>query len=135
MTESHLRRLNVIMRALEEGLREIESTLVSEPSDPILSVDENDVAPERYGAIRDSIARIRGEIIAVKERYGLHPEVISARRRFTAKLTLLSIDLTEGTSRHLRAYGEVPEAERDPLDEQIIRMRSMVDELNRIIAS
>jgi hypothetical protein len=133
MTESHLRRLTVIMRGLEEGLDQLESALVAEPRDPILRLFENDITPESHPSIRDLIARLRNQLVAVKQTYGLAPEVVSARRLFTTKLTLLSIDLTEATSRYLRAYGEVPKVERAPLDEQITMMRAMVEELNKVI--
>lgn len=133
MTESHLRRLSVTMRGLEEGLDEIESALAPEPRNPVLTVTENDIPLESHPAIRHLIARLKDRIAVFKESYGLASEVVSVRRRFSTKLTFLSIDLTEATSRHLRAYGEVPKEERARLDDQISGMRAMVEELNQVI--
>jgi hypothetical protein len=121
------------MMALEAGLAEIESALVSESAGPILTAVENDIRPEIHPEIRNLIARLKQEILAVKQTYSLAAAVISVRRRLNAKLSLLSIDLTEATSRHMRAYGEIPEAERAGLDQQIVKMRRMVDELNALI--
>jgi hypothetical protein len=134
MTESHLRRLAVIMIALEAGIGEIESALVSEPSDPILAAVENDIRPESHPQIRALIAQLREEIRAVKQAYSLASALVSARRRFSTKLSLLSIDLTEATSPHMLAYGQILEAERGLLDEQMVKMRAMVDELNALIS-
>jgi hypothetical protein len=121
------------MRALEEALLDIEGAL-AEPPVLAMTIYEDDVPRSVRVGIRDRIAQLRDEIRAVKERYALEPQIISNRRRISAKLTLLSIDLTEATSRYMRAYGEVTPDEQGPLDSQIIKLIDIVDELNTIVS-
>ncbi|MGO9605073.1 MAG: hypothetical protein ACLQAT_17080 [Candidatus Binataceae bacterium] len=70
----------------------------------------------------------------MKERYGLEPQVISNRRRFTVKLTTVAIDLIEATSKYMRGFGEVPKLEQKPLDDRITKMIAVVEELNTILS-
>jgi uncharacterized protein involved in exopolysaccharide biosynthesis len=132
MTESHLRRLAVTMRALEDALLEIEAAF-DEPPETAMTTYENDVPHTALPAVRERIEQLREEIGGVKGRYGLDPQIISNRRRITAKLTLLSIDLTEATSSYMRAYGEVPREEQGELDDRILKLIAIVDDLNAII--
>jgi hypothetical protein len=132
MTESHLRRLSVTMRALEDALIDIETAL-DEPPDLTMTVYEDDVPRSVRPAMRERICRIRREIPVVKDRYGLDAQVISNRRRLATKLSLLSIDLMEATSKYMRAYGQIPHDEQGPLDNQIIKLIDIVDELNAIV--
>ncbi|MGH7780767.1 MAG: hypothetical protein ACREQR_13160 [Candidatus Binataceae bacterium] len=132
MTESHLRRLSVTMRLLEDALQEVTTSLV-DPTELIMTTFEQDVPPTAWPEILSDARRLREEIRVVRGFYHLEPQVISNRRRFNAKLSLLSIDLTEATSKYLRAYGEVPEPERRGLDDQIEKMIAMVENLSNLV--
>jgi hypothetical protein len=134
LTESHLRRLSVTMRRLEDALLEIEAALKS-PTNLIMSVYEDDVPHSAQPVIRENIRRIREEIRIVKARYGLGLQVTSNRQRMSTKLSLLSVDLTETTSRYMRGFGEVPEDEQRPLDDQIGKVISLVDNLNKLVST
>ncbi len=120
------------MRALEDALLDIETALHAQP-DLAMTFYRDDIPHSARPAIRERIAKLREAIAAIKHRYGLDPQVISNRRRITTKLTLLSIDLTEATSRYMRAYGEVPREEQDELDTQITNLIAVVDDLNSIV--
>jgi hypothetical protein len=50
----------------------------------------------------------------------------SNRRRISAKLSLLSLDLTGVISRNTRAYGELPADEQGRLDDQIMKIIDLV---------
>lgn len=132
MTESHLRRLSVTMRAVEEALLAVEAALACAP-DVVMNDYEDDIPPPMRPAIRELIQQLRREIQTVKDHYGLDPQAISNRRRVSTKLSLLSIDLTEATSRYMRGFGEVPKHEQRALDDQIDKMISLVDGLNKLI--
>jgi hypothetical protein len=132
MTESHLRRLSITMRALEDALLDMEAAL-AEPPVLAMTIYEDDVPHSVRAAIRERIGRLRDEIAVVKERYSLDPQIISNRHRILAKLSLLSIGLTEATSRYMRAYGEVPREEQSPLDDQVMKVIDIVDELMAIV--
>jgi hypothetical protein len=132
MTESHLRRLSVTMRGLEDALLDIEAAL-ADPPNLIMTIYEDQVPHAVRAEIRERILQTREEIRVVRDRYGLDSQVVSNRRRISTKLVIQSIDLTEATSRYLRAYGEVPKDERRPLDDQIGKMISLVDGLNKLI--
>jgi hypothetical protein len=132
MTESHLRRLGVTMRALEDALLDIEAAFDA-PPEVTMTIYEDDVPHSALPAIRVRIDQLREEIGALKDRYALDPQIISNRRRISAKLSLLSIDLTEATSRYMRAYGEVPREEQGELDDRILKLIALVDELNGIV--
>jgi hypothetical protein len=54
--------------------------------------------------------------------------------RLSARLTVLAIDLTECRPEYLRAHGEVPNEEREPLDERMSRLEAIVNELNDLFS-
>ena len=132
MTESHLRRLSVTMRGLEEALLEVQRALAPSP-ELAMSVYQDDIPDSARPAIGELIGQLREEIRVVKARYGLGSEVISNRRRISAKLTIISIDLTEATSRYMQAYGAIPKEEQGGLDPQISKIISLVDEVNKLV--
>jgi hypothetical protein len=88
------------MRALEDGLDEIEVTL-TEHRQRAMTVFEDDIPASARPAMLETIRRLSSEIGKVKRRYGLEPQVVSNRKRFTAKLSALSIDLIEATSKYM----------------------------------
>jgi hypothetical protein len=132
MTESHLRRLSIAMRALEDALFEMEAALAKPPV-VAMTTYEDDVPHSVRAAIRERIGRLRDEIGVIKARYSLGPQIISNRRRIIAKLSTLSVGLTETTSRYMSAYGEVPREEQGPLDDQVVKLIDIVNELIAIV--
>jgi hypothetical protein len=134
LTEPHLRRLSVTMRALEDALFDIETAL-AERAERSMTIYEDDVPGSIHVLIREQLARLRREIGAVKEHYRLEPQIVSNRRLISVKLSLLSIDLTEATSRYMRGFGEVPADEQGPLDNRIMKLISILDELNAILTA
>jgi hypothetical protein len=132
MTESHLRRLSVSMRALEDALVEVEAALSAAP-ELLMTTYEDDVPDSARPAIAEHVRRLREKIRAVKDSYGLNSQVISNRSRLSAKLSILSVDLAEATSRPMRAYGEIPQSEQGPLDSRIGAIISIVDSMNKLI--
>jgi hypothetical protein len=132
MTESHLRRLAITIRALEEELREVEGALEPPPA-MTMTVYRDDVPAAAHRPIRERIEQLRGQIGQVKERYALSPQVVSNRRRIGTKLSLLSVNLTEATSRYMRAYGELPKEEQAELDERMTKLIALVNDLNIIV--
>jgi len=132
MTDSHLRRLSITMRALEDALLEIEAAL-SDPPDLLMTRYKDDVPRSARPAIQEHIQRLRKEIRIVKDRYRLDPEIISNSGRISAKLSLLSIDLTEATSRYMRAYGEVPKDEQAELDDRVGGVISLLNDVNKLV--
>ena len=111
---------------------EIEEALSCLPA-ASMSIYQDDIAQAVRPAIREQANKIREEIHAMKEHYGLEPQVVSNRGRIWTKLILLSIDLTEATSPHLRAYGAIPEEEKEPLDERVGNLIALVEEMKKIL--
>jgi hypothetical protein len=120
------------MRALEDALVEVEAALAPAP-DLLMTTYQDDVPASARPAIEEHVGRLREEIRAVKNSYGLGPQVISNRSRLSAKLSILSVDLVEATSRYMRAYGEIPQSEQAPLDDMIGAIIALVDSLNRLV--
>jgi HD superfamily phosphohydrolase len=116
------------MRVLEDGLDELAAALTSRHQ-RAMTVFEDDVSTAVRPAMLERISQLAAEIRKVKERYGLAAQFVSNRNRFVARLSSLSVDLTEATSKYMKAYGEVPEDERKPLDDQIGTMIALVEEL------
>ena len=133
MTESQLRRLTATMRGLEDGLDELAAAL-TQPIERTMTVFEDDVPAQVRSSMLETVGRLLVEIRRVRENYGLTPQIVSNRRRFVAKLSSLSIDLIEATSKYMKAYGEVPEPERGPLDDQIGKMIVLVEQLESLIS-
>ena len=133
MTESQLRRLTATMRGLEEGLDELAAAL-TQPIERTMTVFEDDVPAQVRSSMLETVGRLLVEIRRVRENYGLTPQIVSNRRRFVAKLSSLSIDLIEATSKYMKAYGEVPEQERGPLDDQIGKMIVLVEQLESLVS-
>ncbi len=132
MTDSHLRRLAVTMRVLEDALLEVEAALEPGP-ELLMTAYEDDIPRPAQPAIREQLRYLREEIRAVRDRYSLPGETVSKRRWMAAKLAILSVDLMEATSRHLRAYGEVPQDEQGALDHQIARLVSLVEQIGSLL--
>jgi hypothetical protein len=116
------------MRGLEDGLDEV-VTALTRRDERAMTVIEDDIPVEVRSSMLDTINQVSAEIRRVREGYGLAPQIVSNRRRFLAKLSSLSVDLIEATSKYLEAYGDVPEAERGPLDDQIGTMIALVEKL------
>jgi hypothetical protein len=135
MTEAQLSHLSAVMHRLEEALVDIENGIEPGRREEIMAVYRNDLPSSQKPAICREIEHLRHELRSVKERYTLTAELISDRRRFVARLALLSVELEEATSRYMAGYGTLPEVERNPLDSQINRMIGMVDSLRAIIAA
>jgi hypothetical protein len=120
------------MRGLEDGLDEVVTALMR-CDDRAMTVIEDDIPVEVRPSMLDTINKVSVEIRKVSESYGLAPQIVSNRRRFLAKLSSLSVDLIEATSKYMKAYGEVPEAESGPLDNQIGTMIALVEKLVGLI--
>jgi len=133
MTEAHLRRLSVTLRTLENALLDVEATL-ADPPVLAMTIYEDDVARGLRAPIRGRLRQLHDEILVMKRRYALAPQMVSNRRRISARLSLQSINLTEATSRHMRAYGEMTADEQGLLDDQVMKLIDLVEELNAIVS-
>jgi hypothetical protein len=134
MNWSHVRRISIVMRALEDALVEIEDAVRSTPRcDKAMSIYEDDIPSSLKPSILLKVRQIRNQIREVKEYYGLEEDRVSNRRRLSSRLILLAIDVTEATSKYLRSYGDVPEEEKGPLDERMTRIEKAVAELQKIM--
>jgi hypothetical protein len=60
-----------------------------------MSTYEDDIPTSARHAIQAKLAEIRAEIRDAKDSYDLSTDTISNRRRFSAKLSILAIDVTE----------------------------------------
>jgi hypothetical protein len=136
MNWSHIIRLSIVMRALEDATIEIESALKTRSGDTrLLTTVEDDIAQSEKPLIVAKLCAIRSRIEDLKVHYDLESITISRRRLVSTKLSILAIDLTECLSQYLGSYGEVPEEERVPLDERVSRLEDLVNEMNGLLGS
>jgi hypothetical protein len=135
MNWSHLRRLSIVMRALEDAMLEIETSLDPDAraANRVMTVYEDGISESAKGEVRTRLDAIRAEIRATKDRYDLLAETISNRRRFSTKLFILAIDLTECRPQYLRAYGDVPDEEKAALNDRISKLETLISDLNNLI--
>jgi hypothetical protein len=118
---------------LENALLDVESAL-ADPPVLAMTIYEDDVAHGLRAPIRERIRQVHDEILVMKRRYALAPQMVSNRRRISARLSLQSINLTEATSRHMRAYGEMTADEQGLLDNQVMKLIDLVEQLNAIVS-
>lgn len=136
MNWSHIRRLSIVMRALEDAAIEIEGTLETRDGHKrLMTTFEDDIADSAKPIIIDKLRQIRSAIQDLKSYYGLDTDTVSNRRRISTKLVILAIDLTECLSQYLRSYGEVPKTEQALLDDRISRLEALVNEVNGLLGS
>ena len=132
MNESQERHLSVIMRGLEDVLLDIERTFTG-PPDLIMTVCQDDPPLALDPEVRERIRSIRKEIRVIKERYGLHVQIVSNRHRIWTELAAKSVELTEALAKHMRAYGELSIDDGRALDERIGNMIELVEGLKELI--
>ena len=121
------------MRVLEDGLDEIASSLTSSRR-RTMTIFEDDVPKSVRPAILERIADLSARIESMKRSYGLTVPVFSNRQRLLARLSSLSIDLTEATSKYMVAFGTVHEGDRKPLDDRLSSMIALVEDIAKIVA-
>jgi hypothetical protein len=125
------------MRAVEDAVIEIERALEPTSKAPrrVMTEYQNDLPDSASCAIRATIDEIRAGIEDAKDCYDLYVDTVSNRRRLSTRLLVLAIDLTECRPEYMRGYGEVPDEERESLDERISRLEALINALNELISS
>ncbi len=122
------------MRALEDATIEIEGAFKTRGGRTrLLTTLEDDIADSVKPMVVAKLGQIRSQIRDLKSYYNLESITVSSRRHVSTKLSILAIDLTECLSQYLRSYGEVPEAEQALLDEQVLRLESLVNDVSKLI--
>ncbi len=132
MTYTHLRHLSVTMRGLEDALIMVELALKG-PTESLMTVYKDEVASAAHAEIRDQISQIKQQIKLFRDHYALSPQTISKKHWLSTMLMHQSIDLTEATSGYLRAFGQVPADEQQPLDETIKTIIQLVEDLKELV--
>jgi hypothetical protein len=135
MNYSHTLRLSIVMRAVEDAVIEIERALepASKAAPRVMTDYQNDLPESARFEIRRKLEEIRKEIRDAKTRYDLNAETVSNRRRLSTKLSILAIDVTECRPEYMRGYGEVAVEEREPLDQEMLRLEALLSDLNKLI--
>lgn len=135
MNYSHTLRLSIVIRAVEDAVIEIERALepASKAPERVMTDYQNDLPESARFEMRRKLEEIRKEIRDAKDRYGLNVETVSNRRRLSTKLSILEIDLTECRPEYMRGYGEVPDEERETLDQGMLRLEALLSDLNNLV--
>lgn len=135
MNYSHTLRLSIVIRAVEDAVIEIERALepASKAPERVMTDYQNDLPESARFEMRRKLEEIHKEIQDAKDRYGLNVETVSNRRRFSTKLSILEIDLTECRPEYMRGYGEVPDEERETLDQGMLRLEALLSDLNKLV--
>lgn len=124
------------MRAVEDAVIEIESALepASKAPQRVMTEYQNDLSESAKFAMRKKLEEIRAAIRGAKDRYDLNAETVSNRRRLSTKLSILAIDVTECRAEYMGGYGEVPNDEREPLDQRMLRLEVLLSDLNKLVS-
>lgn len=124
------------MRAVEDAVIEIESALepASKAPQRVMTEYQNDLSESAKFAMRKKLEEIRTAIRGAKDRYDLNAQTVSNRRRLSTKLSILAIDVTECRAEYMRRYGEVPNEEREPLDQRMLRLEALLSDLNKLVS-
>jgi len=125
--------LRIVMRMIEEKMREIEFRL-DHPDERALMFDvNNDLSPNISQALREKIAEVSGLIQTLRDRLVLPREVRPASRELLKGLAQLWVVLQESDSERLRRYGEVSPTLAPVLDVEIVRLAHLMLELEDIV--
>jgi hypothetical protein len=135
MNWSHIRRISIVMRALEDAAIEIERALEPLGGTParLMTTFNDEIADSVKPIVVGKLEQIRSGIQDLKSYYNLDSDTVSNRNRLSTKLAILAIDLTECRAQYLCAYGKVPEEEKGPLDDRISRLEVLVNDISGLI--
>jgi len=135
LTKPHQNVLEIRMWSLERLLKRVKEVLADPPPDEWLT-EYVEPLPE---AIRGRLAALVGEAEnKLRQLIGdldLHPTEVSISRLLLAHLTLGSNNLTEATSRYLRASGPVPAELAAYLDPRLEKLDRLLAEARGLIES
>jgi hypothetical protein len=135
LTKPHQNVLDIRLRSLERLLKRVKDVLADPPSDE-WHTKYVEPLPD---AIRDRLAALVGEAESeprhLIDDLDLHPAEVSISRLLLAHLTLGSNNLTEATSRYLRASGPVPTEVAAYLDPRLEKLDLLLAEARGLIES
>jgi len=136
LNEFQGRRLYATFRYIDKLLCEIEEILTTPSSRAAFPRYSPDVAPAKGRQIEDHIARIRTQLVQILTEQGITKQEpsISALHAIHVALGSIDIALEELKPRHMRGYGEVPEAAANELNGIVGALRGLVAQLDRSIA-
>jgi len=135
LNEFQARHLYVTFRYIDKLLCEIEDVLNTPSSRAAFPKYSPDVAPAESRQMEEQIARIRSQLVRILKEQGITRQVpsISGSHAIHAALGSIDIALEELKPRHMRGYGELPEAAANELNEIVDGLRGLVAQLERSI--
>ncbi len=134
LNEPQVRRLSVILTALEQALRELRSSALHPADSSLLTDYEDPVDPALAEPLLRQISQVETMVGRMARDLDLPKSRTSILRRHLASLQLLSIDLdTTRPSAGLKGYGQVAPATARYLEEVIPKLEALVDEIVRLL--
>jgi len=130
LSDTHRRVLSVLVRLVENQLREAEQLLaLAAPglaaSQPVV----DDLSAEERVRLHAVIADLRAEITAFHARYGLGSQPMSLRHLLATKASVLWEQLEDSRSGKLRGYGPLDPSTAQDLDATLTRLVALTNQL------
>jgi hypothetical protein len=136
LNEFQARHVYVTFRYIDKLLCEIEDVLNAPSSRAAFPRYSPDIAPAANRQIEERIARIRSQLVHILNQQGITGQLPStpASHAIHAALGSIDIALEELKPRHMRGYGELPQAAANELNGIVEGLRELVAQLDRSIA-
>jgi len=135
LNEFQARRLRVTFAYIDRLLCEIEGMLHASSSHAAFPRYAADVSARQCEKIDEFIARLRTQLVRALESQGMEREraPIPALRAIQAAIGSIDMAVEELKPRHMRGYGEVPEAVAAELNGIVKNLGGLVAEFDRYV--
>lgn len=136
LNESQRRRLLVSCQYVDRLLVDIETILAQAASPSPFGRYRDDLAPAQKTLLRDYLARIRRDLVAVLARHGLQPAGTPVGVAHAVRTTLGFVDIAieELRPKYMRGYGAVPAELVPELEGLVEELQAVVHQLDATLA-
>ena len=129
VSSTHARVLVAHFKTIEDYCREIEKWLGAPAG--IFSEAVGEIAPDARRLIEKKFAELYEQLAEIQSNLRLEKVVVDRFRLVDAYLTEAWVSLSETKSRHLKAYGPLPEGLADYLDPRLEHLNTALKEIRR----
>lgn len=133
MKESNINALRSSLFIIEKRLNQITSELGREFLDGGSSASDSEIDVMDASKVHEVVASMLEEVSCIKRKYQLEEKNSSARASIMGMVIELDLLLDDLMPERLRAYGELDNQDSEYLTSKIIKMKSMVSEIYKIL--
>ncbi len=135
LNENHRRRLAVAMAMIDAAAARILDLLDERTSPTRLSVLERSIDEDQREQLRQHIHKLQPLTAELAHRYGLEKHRRDLRRTLTAELSQMWTIAEDCVPEKLHGMGQVGSDVEGPLRENVMRLVSLVRDMQRVLAS